>query len=104
VDLKGEKSRTVYLAPNPGNLNEVVVVAYGTQRKGLVTGAISTVVAKDIVKNTNNDVTNTLTGRAPGVRVTQLSSQPGQFDSQIDIRGFSHTDPNDITGNSSGGP
>ncbi|GAB3263018.1 TonB-dependent receptor [Larkinella harenae] len=85
-------------------LSEIVVVGYGTQKKVNVTGAIATVASKDLVINSNNDVTNTLTGRAPGVRVVQLSSQPGKYDSQIDIRGFSYTDPNDINGNQTGGP
>lgn len=86
------------------NLNDVIVVAYGTQKKATITGAITTVAATDIVKNTNQDVTNTLTGRAPGIRVTQQSSQPGKFDSQIDIRGFSSVDPNDILGQETSGP
>jgi TonB-linked SusC/RagA family outer membrane protein len=75
-------------------LDEVVVVAYGTQKKGSVTGAIATVSNKELVKVSNNDLTNALTGRAPGVRVQQLSSEPGKFDNQIDIRGFSYVDPN----------
>lgn len=94
----------VVLSENPGDLDEVVVVAYGTQKRANLTAAVSMVVAKDVVKNSNNDVTNTLTGRAPGLRITQLSSQPGRFDSQIDIRGFSYTDPNDYGGNQQGGP
>lgn len=104
VDLKGSKTVTITLTALQGSLEEVVVVAYGTQKRANLTGAVSTVVNKDIVKNSNNDVTNTLTGRAPGVRVAQLSSQPGKFDSQIDIRGFSYIDPNDILGNQQGGP
>ena len=88
-------------------LDEVIVVAYGTQKKGSVTGAISTVVNKDLVKVSNNDLTNALTGRAPGVRVQQLSSEPGKFDTQIDIRGFSYVNPNqgdNILQTQSGGP
>lgn len=104
VDLKNNRTITVTLTAQQGSLDEVVVVAYGTQKRANLTGAVSTVVAKDLVKNSNNDVTNTLTGRAPGVRVAQLSSQPGKFDSQIDIRGFSYVDPNDVEGNQQGGP
>lgn len=92
------------LSPDTKALSEVVVVGYGVQKKVNVTGAIVTVDNKELVLNSNSDVTNTLTGRAPGVRVTQLSSQPGKYDSQIDIRGFSYTDPNDILGNQTGGP
>lgn len=102
--VEGNEPLSVKLAPSAGGLNQVIVVAYGTQKAATITGAITTVAAPDLIKNTNQDVTNTLTGRAPGVRVTQQSSQPGIFDSQIDIRGFSTVDPNDILGRQTGGP
>lgn len=102
--VEGQEPLIVRLAPSAGGLDQVIVVAYGTQRVATVTGAITTVAPTDLIKNTNQDVTNTLTGRAPGVRVTQQSSQPGIFDSQIDIRGFSNVDPNDILGRQTGGP
>ncbi|RCR67843.1 SusC/RagA family TonB-linked outer membrane protein [Larkinella punicea] len=102
--VDNRSSLDVTLKEDAQALGEVVVVGYGTQRKVNVTGAIATVASKELVINSNNDVTNTLTGRAPGVRVVQLSSQPGKYDSQIDIRGFSYTDPNDINGNQTGGP
>ncbi|MGF7079311.1 SusC/RagA family TonB-linked outer membrane protein [Mucilaginibacter sp. UYCu711] len=95
------------LASKAKDLDEVIVVAYGSQKKPLVTGAISTVSGKDLVKVSNNDLTNALTGRAPGVRIQQLSSEPGKFDTQIDIRGFSYIDPNpgsNVLQTQTGGP
>jgi TonB-linked SusC/RagA family outer membrane protein len=87
-------------------LNDVVVVAYGTQKRTSVTGAVTTVAPAELLKSSEPDLNNQLTGRAPGVRVGQLSSQPGQFDSQIDIRGFSTVQPqgSNITGVQTGGP
>ena len=102
--VEGQEPLSIRLAPASGSLDQVIVVAYGTQKAVTVTGAITTVAPTDLIKNANQDVTNTLTGRAPGVRVAQLSSQPGIFDSQIDIRGFSFVDPNDINGRQQGGP
>lgn len=102
--VEGQEPISVHLAPSAGGLDQVIVVAYGTQKVATVTGAITTVAPQALIRNTNQDVTNTLTGRAPGIRVTQQSSQPGIFDSQIDIRGFSTVDPNDILGRQTGGP
>lgn len=87
-------------------LNDVVVVAYGTQKRTSVTGAVTTVAPAELLKSAEPDLNNQLTGRAPGVRVEQLSSQPGQFDSQIDIRGFSTVLPqsSNITGAETGAP
>jgi TonB-linked SusC/RagA family outer membrane protein len=70
------------------NLEEVVVVGYGTQRKATLTGAISAVKSEEIIATKNESVVNMLTGKLPGVRISQKSSQPGAYDTQMDIRGM----------------
>jgi TonB-linked SusC/RagA family outer membrane protein len=107
VSLDGRNEvRIVLRRANSPGLGEVVVVAYGTQKRTSVTGAVTTVAPEDLLKNSEPDLNNELTGRAPGVRVSQLSSQPGQFDSQIDIRGFSTVLPqsSNIQGLQTGAP
>lgn len=106
ANIGGRNTINVIMSRSLSQLTDVVVVGYGTQRKQNITGAVTVVAGKDIVKNSNSDVTNTLTGRAPGVRVAQFSSQPGKFDTQIDIRGFSYTAPQseNIEGLQTGGP
>ena len=69
-------------------VNEVVVVGYGTQKKATLTGAVSMVNSEEIVATKNQNVQNMLTGKIPGVRVIQKTSQPGEFSNQFDIRGF----------------
>jgi TonB-linked SusC/RagA family outer membrane protein len=69
-------------------LDEIVVVGYGTQKKATLTGAVSLVETKDIVRTKNENVLNSLTGKLPGVRIVQKSSAPGAYDTQIDIRGM----------------
>jgi len=69
-------------------LDEVIVVGYGTQKKATLTGAVSAVSNKEIAITKNENVVNMLAGKIPGVRITQMSSRPGSFDSNIDIRGF----------------
>ena len=71
---------------------EVVVVGYGTRRKETLTGAVSAVTASEIVVTKNENVINMLSGKLPGVRISQRSSQPGEFDSAIDIRGMGSPD------------
>ncbi len=69
-------------------LDEVVVVGYGTQKKATLTGAVSAVTSKEMIVTKNENVVNMLTGKIPGVRISQNSSQPGEYDNKIDIRGF----------------
>jgi len=67
--------------------SEVVVVGYGTQKKSVVTGAISGVKAKDMEKIPNGRVEQALQGRVSGVTIAANSGQPGEG-STIRIRGI----------------
>lgn len=78
----------VLLNEDNTSLEEVVVVGYGTQKKASLTGAISSVNNKEIAVTKNENVVNMLAGKLPGVRISQQSSQPGSFESNIDIRGM----------------
>ena len=69
------------------NLDEVVVVGYGTQRKVNVTGAISTVKSKDLENVPNGRIEQALQGRVSGVTIMQNSGQPGSS-STIRVRGI----------------
>lgn len=69
-------------------LEDVVVVGYGTQKKATLTGSVSSVASKEITVTKNENVVNMLAGKLPGLRVTQTSSRPGAFDSKFDIRGL----------------
>ncbi|NDV60345.1 TonB-dependent receptor [Bacteroides sp. 519] len=69
-------------------LDEVVVVGYGTQKKATLTGAVSAINNKEMTVTKNENVVNMLSGKIPGVRITQSSSQPGEYSNKIDIRGM----------------
>lgn len=69
-------------------IDEIVVVGYGEQKKVTLTGAVSSIGAKDIAVTKNENVQNALTGRLPGIRVAQKTSEPGVFSNSFDIRGF----------------
>lgn len=68
-------------------LDEVVVVAYGTQKKSSITGAISQVNSKDIEARPVSSVSSALEGASSGISVTGAVGQPGS-DPTISIRGI----------------
>ena len=69
------------------NLDEVVVVGYGTQKKRVVTGAISSVKASDLEDQPVVRVEQALQGRTSGLTISQSSGQPGAS-STVRLRGF----------------
>ena len=76
----------VTLAADNTNLDEVVVVGYGVQKKKLVTGATIQVDGDDIARlNTTNALT-AMQSSTPGVQITQASAQPGKG-FKVNIRG-----------------
>ncbi|MGE6220447.1 SusC/RagA family TonB-linked outer membrane protein [Nubsella zeaxanthinifaciens] len=84
----GVSVQNVSLKEDNTNLNEVVVVGYGTQKKSTLTGAISTISSKEILQSPTSNVTNSLIGRTPGLGAVQRSGQPGSNSAVINIRGL----------------
>ncbi|PZX55478.1 TonB-linked SusC/RagA family outer membrane protein [Algoriphagus ratkowskyi] len=76
----------INLTPDIDDLDEVVVVGYGTAKKSQLTGAISSVGAKEILELPIKDARQALQGRAAGVDVTSPGSKPGASP-QVRIRG-----------------
>lgn len=77
----------VVLSEASSGLDEVVVVAYGTQKKATVTGAISSIQTKEIKQSPAANLAVTLAGRLPGLTAVQRSGEPGRDLTQIFIRG-----------------
>ncbi|QKG51338.1 TonB-dependent receptor plug domain-containing protein [Hymenobacter sp. BRD67] len=67
----------IALGADSKQLNEIVVVGYGTQSKALVTGAVATVDAKQFQDQPVTGLDQALQGRASGVQVTSSSGTPG---------------------------
>ena len=83
--------KTVYnikLSPQTVDVDEVIVVAYGTAKKESLTGAVSTVSSKAIENRPVSSVTSVLEGKAAGVQVNNTYGEPGS-NPTIRIRGFS---------------
>ncbi|MDP2089428.1 MAG: TonB-dependent receptor [Flavobacteriaceae bacterium] len=81
----------VTLKEDTQSLEEVVVVGYGTQKKSVVTGAISSVKAKDIENLPSGRIEQALQGRTSGVIIASNSGQPGSS-STVRVRGITTFD------------
>jgi TonB-dependent starch-binding outer membrane protein SusC len=68
-------------------LNDVVVVGYGTQKRVTVTGAVAQVKGTELEKTPTVNLSNSLVGRLPGISAVQSSGEPGYDGSTIRIRG-----------------
>ena len=67
----------ISLSPDETQLEEVVVVGYGQQKKASVVGAIATVSVKELKQSPVSNVSNALAGRLPGLITVQRSGEPG---------------------------
>lgn len=86
--VKGYSNMIIRLQEDSRMLDEVVVVGYGTQRKGNLTGAVSSVKADKLTIAPVATASNTLVGQLPGLIATQSSGQPGSDSATLNVRGF----------------
>ncbi|HYK77687.1 MAG TPA: carboxypeptidase-like regulatory domain-containing protein, partial [Daejeonella sp.] len=77
----------VVLEPDEQLLSEVVVVAFGKQKKEAVTGSIAQIGEKDLNQRPITNLSNALAGVAPGIQTNAGSGQPGAG-ATVRIRGF----------------
>ena len=77
IEVTQETTYSIQLAANTSELDEVLVVGYGTQKKSDLTGAVSSVVAEEFNKGVVNNPGNLLQGKVSGLNVTNTSGEPG---------------------------
>ena len=82
-----DKPIRIQLRNDANNLDEVVVVAYGTQKKTTLTGAIQEVKSEEILLRPTSSVASALEGMVTGVQVNSTYGVPGE-DPSIRIRGI----------------
>jgi TonB-linked SusC/RagA family outer membrane protein len=78
VPVAGRSSIDILLASDVSTLDEVVVVGYGTQKKSVVSGSISSVKASDLESMPINRIEQALQGRTSGLTIAANSGQPGE--------------------------
>lgn len=79
----------VRLEPSSALLDEVQVIAYGSQRKVSITGSISSINQEELLKSPSGSIANSLAGALTGISSVQVSGQPGAEDPTIYVRGSS---------------
>ena len=93
IPVKGKDRVNVTLNPTSENIEEVQVVAFGTQKKESVVGSISTIRPMDL-KSSSSDLTTQLTGKIAGIIGWQTGGLPGalteeEMNTKFYIRGIS---------------
>jgi len=107
--VNGKRLINAVLAEETIGIDEVVVVGYGTQKRQNVTGAVSQISGKELLKAPVGNINNMLGGLVSGVVALQQSGQPGSDGASIIVRGtgakyivdgiarsISEIDPNEI--------
>jgi TonB-linked SusC/RagA family outer membrane protein len=112
IQVENNTTFNIILEESNVELDEVVVVGYGTQKKESVLSAINQIKADDILETGSTNMVNALNGLSPGLNIVVKTGQPGADDGQIFIRGnadplilidgvevvggFSNIDPRDV--------
>ena len=86
-DLAVKKVMDVKMQTSSEQLEEVMVVAYGTAKKSSFTGSAAVVKEEDLMKRQTSNITQALAGQVAGVQVQSSNGQPGS-DATIRIRGI----------------
>lgn len=96
TELAVKSDMRIVLKHDNTQLDEVMVVAYGTQKKSAFTGSAAVLKSDDLSKHISTDVTETLAGSVPGLQMRGSTGQPGES-GKINIRGiaslYATTDP-----------
>ena len=87
VSVNGQSSISIQLQPDAKQLDELVVVGYGTQKRSDITGAIGSVKSEDFNRGMITNPVDLLQGKVAGVNITSNSGEPGANQNVI-IRGI----------------
>lgn len=85
--VSAKNDMRITLAEDAQLLQEVEIVAYGTQKKVTMTGAIASVKAEELTRTSVGSVANVLGGSMTGLTTVQYSGEPGSDAAEIFIRG-----------------
>ena len=87
ISVNGQSLINMKMAASSTDLDDVVVVAYGKQKKITVTGAVSQLSGEQLSRSPSVNIANTIAGQITGVSTVQFSGRPGADDPLIFIRG-----------------
>ena len=90
LELSAQEAKgTVKMSEDSQNLQEVVVVGYGVQKKVNLSGSVSALDGEAIASKPASDVLTAMQGEMPGVTILRSGGEPGSETSGMRIRGFS---------------
>ncbi|WP_315404850.1 TonB-dependent receptor [Hoylesella saccharolytica] len=87
LKISASKDMHVVLKAEQTNLNEVVVVGYGTQKKVSVIGSVAAIDNKELLKSSAPNLSAALSGKLPGLTTIQTSGEPGRDNVVMFLRG-----------------
>lgn len=87
VEIESKNTINMQMQPDVEDLEEVVVVGYGTQKRISITGSVASINNEELQKTPSMSVATALTGRMPGLVVVQNNGTAGSGASKISIRG-----------------
>ncbi|WP_264620815.1 SusC/RagA family TonB-linked outer membrane protein, partial [Flavobacterium sp. 7A] len=87
ININGKAVINAILTSDAAELNEVVVIGYGTIRKSDLTGSVASADTKELNKTQNTSIAQAIQGRLAGVTVTKSSGDPGATPT-VRIRGI----------------
>ena len=97
IEVSARPNMRIMLTSDQKSLDEVIVVAYGTQKKAAFTGSAAMVGSAELDKHVTTNVANALAGSVPGLQIRGGSGAPGATQGKINIRGiasmYANTDP-----------
>ncbi|HZH67509.1 MAG TPA: TonB-dependent receptor [Flavisolibacter sp.] len=88
IAVGSSSSLTVSLSFGQGQMDDVIVVGYGKQRKVTSVGAQASIGTKELIQSPVANISNSLVGRLPGLFAIQGSGEPGADQSRLLIRGL----------------
>jgi TonB-linked SusC/RagA family outer membrane protein len=88
IPVKGQEQVNIQLAESAEQLDAVVVVGYGTQKKTSLTSAVSQISGSTLVQRPVSNVQQSLQGLAPGVTVLDRGGAPGRSNATVRVRGI----------------
>lgn len=92
VGSKNVDGMKIVLKQERNQLDDVVVIGYGSQKKVALTGSVTSVESEELVKAAGTNLANALAGNISGFSAIQSSGQPGADDPTIFVRGIGSLD------------
>ena len=88
IQITGQRNQNVVLREDSQQLEDVVIIGYGVQKKESVTGSISTISLDEVKQISTPSLSNAIAGKLPGIITRQSSGEPGFDAAQVFIRGI----------------